>query len=296
MLNELEEFRAYTEPPAYTATGKRDTSFFGRFTFDMMLDFEGLSRVLSIIARGYLFHNGENPYDRIDLARRVLCAWCSMPDNKKASSKADWQFKADFKEYHVEFPGLVDENGGGWFYRHVHAVADFMQNNPEKVSKTALEKVALINSGWDDAWRKKVMQFQVPIFSPETKGAWILRFDDILADALELGALREQEASFSSANLQRIETVIPEGVPTEVISTLIAYYNANKPEDSEWIVLPVTNFDAYFGNTNFSRKWLNRIPPEIMERQKQSFGVCRVRMRNILQREKTPQSLSPHKK
>jgi len=290
MLNELEEFCAYTEQPVYTTTGKRDNSFLGRFTFDMIMDFEGLSRVLTIFARGYLFQNDENPYDRIELARRALCAWCSVPErsdgNKKDNPKASWQFTTDFREYNTEFPEIVDETGGGWFYRHVHAVADFMQNSPGKVSKTALDKAEPINTGFDSAWRKKVMQFQVPISSPETKGAWVLRFDDILADALELGALRKQEVAFSSDDMQIIEAITPEGVPAEVISILIAYYNANKPADSDWVVLPVTNFDAYFGNTNFSRKWLNQIPPEIMERQKQSFGICRYQMKVLATRKR----------
>lgn len=54
MLNEMEEFRAYTEQPVYAATGKRDTSYMGRFTFRSFTEFEGLGRILTIIARGYL--------------------------------------------------------------------------------------------------------------------------------------------------------------------------------------------------------------------------------------------------
>lgn len=53
MINEREEFLSYTQSPTYTAQNKRDTSYMGRFTFDMLLDFEGLSRVLTIVARGY---------------------------------------------------------------------------------------------------------------------------------------------------------------------------------------------------------------------------------------------------
>ena len=278
MLNEFEEFRAYTEQPVYTSTGKRDTTFLGRCTFDMIMDFEGLSRMLTVIARGYLFQKEENPHDRIDVTRRALCAWCSIPDNGKSSPKSDWQFQTDFREYHAEFPELVDENGGGWFYHHVHGIAEFMQNNPDKVSKPALEKAEPINKKFDAAWRKKVIQFQVPIFSSETKGAWILRFDDIIADALELGMLRNQEFSFSSKAMKEIEAVTPAGVPVEVVSTLIAYYYANKSSDSDWVVLPVTNFDAHFGNTNFSRKWLKQIPETIIERSKQGFGVCKYKV------------------
>ena len=55
-------------------------------------------------------------------------------------------------------------------------------------------------------------------------------------------------------------------------------YLANRPEDSDWVVLPVTNFDCYFGNTNFGRKYLNQLPQEVIERSN-SFGISRYRVR-----------------
>ena len=88
MLNEWQEFLDYTGAVTYTAAGKNDTTYLGRFTFDTLLDFEGLTRVLTILARGYLFHGAEgsilqgDPRSRIDYARRALCAWCSVPDKK----------------------------------------------------------------------------------------------------------------------------------------------------------------------------------------------------------------------
>ena len=144
--------------------------------------------------------------------------------------------------------------------------------------KTALNHCDGIKKGFDSAWRKKIVQLQVSLFALNTKGAWILRFDDILADALEMGELKNKEIVFTDSERQIIEAATPQGVPTEVLSTLIAYYRANKPDDSNWVVLPVANFDAYFGNTSFSRKWLTKMPQEIIERQKQSFGVCRYRI------------------
>ena len=55
MLNEMEEFKAYTQFPKYSANGKRDMSFLGRFTFDMLIKQIGMHRVLTTIARGYMF-------------------------------------------------------------------------------------------------------------------------------------------------------------------------------------------------------------------------------------------------
>ena len=271
MLNELDEFRAYTEQPVYTSSGKRDTSYLGRFTFDMLLDFEGLARVLTILARGYMWQV-DNP--DVDRAHRALYAWCSVPDSKKASPHEDWQYRTDFRCLQDEFPELVDGNGCGWFCRHIHGICDFVKANPTITSKIAQDNCAKLK-GFDTAWRNKVKQLQTPFFSSETKGAWVLRFDDILADALELGPLQDNTVSFSAEAQRQITNLVPDGVPPEVLQTLIAYYIVNKPEDSDWVVLPVVNFDAYFGNTNFSRKWWNKIPESIIVRQKQSFGVCR---------------------
>ena len=67
MINEWSEFLQYTGPVTYVASGKRDVHYLGRFTWDTLLDFEGLARVLTILARGYLFHHpdgnlaGESP-------------------------------------------------------------------------------------------------------------------------------------------------------------------------------------------------------------------------------------------
>ena len=276
MLNEIAEFAAYTGEVDYTAKNKYDSTYLGRFTFDTLLKFEGMSRILTIIARGYMFKTGAEP--NIDYARQALQAWCSTPDSKKSSPKEDWRYKTDFKDLHDTFPELVDENGCGWYYRHIYNVLKFIRNNPEKVMKTALNHCDGVRKGFDNKWRKKVLQFQVPLFALNTKGAWILRFDDILADALELGELKNKEIMFTDLELQIIEAAKPKEVPTEVLSTLIAYYRANKPYDSDWVVLPVASFDAYFGNTSFSRKWLAKMPPKIIERQKQSFGVCRYRV------------------
>ena len=96
MTNEWAEFKAYTEQPIYTASRKTDTTYLGRFTFDMITEFSGFGRILTIVARGYLFHdkNGvvlDNPYERIEIARNALCAWCSIPEKKKTPSRR-WTF------------------------------------------------------------------------------------------------------------------------------------------------------------------------------------------------------------
>lgn len=172
----------------------------------------------------------------------------------------------------------MDKNGSGWFHRHVHRVVAFVQENPEKVSSSAQKKCAAIEKGFDHAWRDKVIQMQVPLFDPTTKGQWGLRFDSCLAQALELGPLRDEDLELPSALVERLRSLTPKGVPEEMVETLAAYYLANKPEDSEWVVLPVANFDAYFGTTSFWRKYLKQIPETLLERSETGFGLCRYRL------------------
>ena len=267
MLNEIDEFKSYTQFPKYSANGKRDMSFLGRFTFDMLIKQIGLHRVLATVARGYMFES-ETP--DIDGAKRALQAWCSLPTEKKD----DWKANTNFCELHTEFPDLVDEEGRGWFYRHVHNICDFVKNNPESVSKTTVSKCELLRKGFDKEWEKKVIQFQVPIFSNTTIGSWILRFDDILADALELGALKNKDFSLSDGIIEYIKSHV--ALPAQpAAELLVKYYIANKPLDSDKVVLPVTNFDAYFGNGTFSKKWLPKELDSVIIRDPQSNGVSR---------------------
>lgn len=100
----------------------------------------------------------------------------------------------------------------------------------------------------------------------------------MIADALELGPLRCTEPELPAELAERLEQIRPEKMPFNVLPTLVAYYLANRPEDSDWVVLPVTNFDCYFSNTNFGRKYLNQLPQEVIERSN-SFGISRYQVR-----------------
>ena len=60
---------------------------------------------------------------------------------------------------------------------------------------------------------------------------------------------------------------------------MIVYYAVSKLEVPDWGVLPVANFDTYFGTTSFGRKYLRLIPGEILERPDSGFRVCRYRVR-----------------
>ena len=100
----------------------------------------------------------------------------------------------------------------------------------------------------------------MPIFALNTKSALALRFDDILADALELGALRTEEYILTPEKNKALQNLDLNGVPLEVVCDVMAFYEANKNNDSYWVVLPIANFDCYYGNTNFSKSGLVKSP------------------------------------
>lgn len=284
MTNEWNEYKAYIGQPTYTVSNGKDTSFLGRFTTEMIKDFKGFARIFTILARGYLFQNADgslkdgDPRERIEYARRALCAWCSMPDKKKnATPNAEWQFKVSFPEYHEEFPELVDEDGAGWYYRHVHAIAEFVRNHTDMVNKR-LHCLAERTKEWDAAWENKVKQYQVPLFSSNTNAEWLLSFDSAIADALELGALRCEAVTLTAEQTKRLEQFRPKDVPLKVLTTLAEFYIANKQEQSEWVILPVTNIGAYLGSSSLGRQYLSKIPPELMERKQSSFGASVYKM------------------
>ena len=270
MLNEWEEFSAYTVFPEYKAENKDDTSYLGRFTFPMLMEPMGFQHILTILARGYLFQDGSDGYDRIDAARRALLAWCSLSGEKtkKAPDQVnDPRLRVNYGEYAKEFPELVTPEGDGWLIRHVENIIAFVEANPNAVRKGVPEKVQTLKKGFRHQWANKVRQMLIPTFASNTKGAWVLRFDDILADALELGPLQNKDFELPEESAQRLTELTPDGVPVEVSILLYKYYVANKADDQDYVVIPNQNINAYFGNTNFKQKWLPALSKTLIEKK-----------------------------
>jgi hypothetical protein len=243
-----------------------------RFTYQILKEFHGLGRILTILARGYLWKDGEADIPR---ARRALLAWCSLPETKKASPKEDWQYNTSFGELHEEFPELVDKSGKGWLYRHVHKLCSFVKAHSDLVSSPAYNSCMDLRKDFDKDWRAKVTQMQVPLFHRETKGGWVLRFDDVLAAAKEQGPLRDYDIPLSEETLTRLRELTPKGVPETVLPALVRYYLAHRQPDTDWVVLPVANLDAYFGTTSFSHTWLKALPEEVILRDRKRKDPCR---------------------
>ena len=277
MTNEWLEFKAYTDKPTYFSSGKRDFSYLGRFSFKTILALEGMRRILTIIARGYLFHDKDgnilkdDAYSRIEYAKNALCAWCSIPNAKENSD-------VNFARLSEKFPELVSPTGEGWFYAHIKCITKFAKKNKTLISVKAMETISAISKGFTKMWTKKVKQMQIPPFAFNTKGAWVLRFDDIIADALELGPLQTEETPLPQSIKEKLESIDLNDVPVDVVYDVICFCIANKRENTEWVHLPVANVDCYYSNTNFSKKWLAKIPDTILEREVAS-GICRVKLK-----------------
>ena len=209
-----------------------------------------------------------------------MLAWCSLSGEKTKKApdpKEDPRLRVNFGEYAAAFPELVTENGEGWLIRHVEQIVAFVEANPSAVRKGVPEKIRQLKEGFRSQWAKKLRQMQVPIFAANTKGAWVLRFDDILADALALGPLKAQEISLTEEQLRYIHQHTPKGVPEEVSVLLYKFYLINRRDNGDYALLPQQNFNAYFGSTNFSQKWVAALSGVLIER-KVLDGVCKYRL------------------
>ena len=71
---------------------------------------------------------------------------------------------------------------------------------------------------------------------------------------------------------------MPKGVKPEVLITFYKYYIANKQDNTDWVILPVTNFEAYFGTTAFGRRYLQLLKETNIIETETSYGVCRYKM------------------
>ena len=117
----------------------------------------------------------------------------------------------------------------------------------------------------------------MPIFALNTKGAWTIRFDDIIADALEAGPLRTEEYPLSDEIVAGISGINTLPVKPQVAVDLVRYYYANKTEETDWVVLPVANFCAYYGSMTFEKTYLAALPKELFIRE-YKCGVSRYKV------------------
>ena len=76
-------------------------------------------------------------------------------------------------------------------------------------------------------------------------------------------------------SLARLRELTPKGVPETVLPTLARYYLAHRQPDTDWVVLPVANLDAFFGTTSFSHTWLKELPEEVILRDRKRKDPCR---------------------
>ena len=284
MTNEWLEFKAYTDTPVFLAENKQSTAFIGRFAVRMIKQNKGFSRIFTVLARGYLFHNADgtlrtdDPYERIDKAREFLYAWCSL--SYEAVTNKALKFHTSFPELHSEFPKIVDENGAGWYYRYLHSLSGYIKKNKENVTKKLhcfAEKKTL--KAIESTWANKLIQYQYSIYNNRSSADFPLLFDTAIADALVLGPLRTEAVVLPDETLQKIKAYGVNAKTERLMITLAEYYIANKEPDSDWVIIPGTNISAYLGSATYFEAYESKIPEGYMEKKPEMGGVSAVKIR-----------------
>lgn len=195
-------------------------------------------------------------------------------ENEKSPGRQS-RSKSQLLRSYLHLPGTCRQKGT-WLVlspcnRHVKNIIHFVRSHPNTVSKSAEKAAEVLAKHFTVQWKKKVIQLQVPLFAPNTKGAWLLRFDDILADAIEQGPLQNRDFILPKETPSLLSTKTPKGCPDNPLPMLTKYYLAHLQEHEAWVVLPISAIDAYCGNNNFSKKWKSSFPNDLLQFQN-SYG------------------------
>ena len=85
--------------------------------------------------------------------------------------------------------------------------------------------------------------------------------------------VRNEAVTLTVKQTKHLELCKPKDVPLKVLTTIAEYYIANKPYDSDWCVLPVTNIEAYLGSSALGKQYMTKIPAEFLQKKETSYGV-----------------------
>ena len=90
--------------------------------------------------------------------------------------------------------------------------------------------------------------------------------------------MRREPITLTEEQEQWLADVTPKSVPLNVTRTIFEYYLANKPTDSDWCVLPVTNVEAFLGSSALGKQYMSKIPDGFMAKKKTQYGFCLIRI------------------
>lgn len=190
MLNEFKEYYDYTRDLKLKYSSpdqcKHRENIYGRLLLKTVQDRHGIGRVLTIIARRFLYHDIDdisksselsmvNKNDLILLARTAMEQWCSYDIVDKIVSK-----------------DLVDTQGIGIYTSYMQSTYDVFKNL--KSDKKNSEKIFLIDKALRK-WKKTYVSKSLSSDFFSSKNIQkkydnkIITFDLILADALHEGPL-----------------------------------------------------------------------------------------------------------
>ena len=79
--------------------------------------------------------------------------------------------------------------------------------------------------------------------------------------------------------LEKIGRINWEPSKEYVAVDLVRYYYANKKEETDWVLLPVANFCAYYGTMTFEKTYLPALPKDIFIRDRRDgVSIFRVKL------------------
>lgn len=189
MLNEILEFKAYVTNPKSDTPRIQPYLFTNSFSDSCELN--GIEQILTVIARGFLFSDDtikvypiEALIDEqlIEMTIEILQRWCGFDDDKERKDSESNAVQKWFEEY---------PDADGWLknYWQYH----FDKGEKKKNSKLTREKL----------WEKVVKKWCVSLNEKKDYRAKRITYKNVIANALEMGPLRERYLAFKKDNTDK---------------------------------------------------------------------------------------------
>ena len=186
MLNEKLEFDAYTKTPK--SETPRIQPYYFTNSFSDTCELNGLEQILTVIARGILFSNHgiieENTLNPkfIEGVSEILQRWCGFDET---------DYREEGKNPCVEQWFEKSPEADGW----LKAYWTYHFNKGEKRKKTTLRA--------EDMWKQVKEKWQVSLCSSSDYRWKKITYHNVIANARELGPLRERYLVFRKDEKQK---------------------------------------------------------------------------------------------
>lgn len=278
MLNEYKEYYDYTEKLSVNWEAEKEAKVYSRLQLETVTKkFMGLTRVLTVIARRFLYHDLEdigkkiilsekNKAYQIKLSKIALECWASY-DDIDLSYIFDDESSRIIESLRVHTPEIFGKNRTGKFMEYVHDLKkhfdDYIANNPtstqRKVPKSLVEAITKwSNTYFDKQLNKEFYNNEEGLRQKYSNK--IVTFDIVIADALHEKELKNKAVYIPVKILNELCKIFEKKysiMTTDYLYTSAYYFLKFEDNEVEYQMINMKDLSNWREKRTYSRVYKN---------------------------------------